>query len=315
VDSGEGPLPSVAPPGSLPSAAPPGSLPSAAPPGSLHSVAPPGSPPPPVPPAASDTGSDGSSPTPPVHSVPNAPDAVLGSRIPAAIIDNIVVSAIYLVMCSVFGWRVYALSNLWVAVVLGIAYHFVLESRNGQTIGKRQYTICVRATDGQPARARAIAIRSVLRPIDQLPLFWASGFISMVRTGPERRQRIGDVLAHTTVVPVPGSALAKRTGGWVLPTATILSVLASLGLAYGIYHLRTAPLDSTQRAEFIQGCERGPDSVAFDCGCILQQLQAAGYVSLDDLRGLMSDAASENARGEHGPAMQALANAGLTCRR
>src|SRR5579884_3408422 len=115
-------------------------------------------------------------------------EAAMRWRLRAASLDYMIVYLFYLGACGALGWRVFTLDHL---IVLGLAvavYHFILESRDGQTIGKRRYGVRVVAVDGRPASPKAVAIRSVLRVVDQLPTCYLSGLISMVRTGPARRQ-------------------------------------------------------------------------------------------------------------------------------
>jgi uncharacterized RDD family membrane protein YckC len=296
VDPGEARLHSIPPPGFV---------------GSDSPVAPPGPPPQgPAPAAPAATGWNLATPT-----IRDAPDAVVGRRIKAAFIDNILVLIGYVVLCAALGWRFDALSNLWVWPALGLGYHFVCESHNGQTIGKRQYDIQVRAANGGRAGLRAIGIRTLLRLIDQLPAYWGSAFISIVRTGPAKRQRIGDVLAGTKVVPAEGIIIGTRTAGWVLPAATIVSVVLS-GLAiYGLVNINNRPLDSSQQDAWVAGCERSAAGAQIDCRCALDQLRADGYVTLSDLNQLTRDADAEAASGRPGPAQRAFVSSALACRR
>jgi uncharacterized RDD family membrane protein YckC len=115
---------------------------------------------------------------------------------------------------------------IWLAVA-GAAYHFAFEARDGQTIGKRRYGIRVVAADGGPADARAVAIRSLVRIVDALPVCYLVGLLSMVLTGPVRRQRVGDLAAGTIVVAVDGRAAQQGTPRWLLPLATLVAVVVS----------------------------------------------------------------------------------------
>jgi hypothetical protein len=89
-------------------------------------------------------------------------------------------------------------------VVLGWAlyYFFALESGGGQTLGKRLMKIRVVRADGRPASMGEIAVRTILRVIDN----YLVGLIVMLATG-ERRQRIGDLAAGTIVVDASGPAV------------------------------------------------------------------------------------------------------------
>jgi uncharacterized RDD family membrane protein YckC len=270
-------------------------------------VAPPGWIPPPefAPPPAP------ASPT--IHS--EAADMAVRWRIRAARVDNLIVYGGYLLVCLLMHWRVAGVSHLFWLAVAGIVYHFVLEARDGQTIGKRRYGIRVVAADGGPASARAIAIRSVVRIFDSLPVCYVSGLISMVRTGPARRQRIGDIAAGTTVVAVDGRAAREGTPRWLLPVATIAAVLVSALTVVGITEAGHQPLNSVQTAEFISSCQNSPGGGVIDCQCLLGRLEADGYNTLDSLKKLESDGEAEAASGTVGPASVAVRNAALACRR
>ena len=77
-------------------------------------------------------------------------------------------------------------------------YYFGCESATGQTIGKRLVGIRVKNDDGTPASSRGVAIRTILRIVDVLPLLYLVGFVAMMTTG-VRRQRIGDLAGRTIV--------------------------------------------------------------------------------------------------------------------
>jgi uncharacterized RDD family membrane protein YckC len=236
-------------------------------------------------------------------------------RVSAAGIDNLIVNLIYVGLCALLHWRVASLGHLWLLVVAGVAYHFVLEARDGQTIGKRRYGIRVVGMDGGNATTRAVAIRSALRVVDQLPVWYVSGLISMVRTGPARRQRIGDIAAGTMVVAVGGRAARRGTPGWMLPAATLFAVAVSAFYALAIAEAGTQPLNFVQQQQFIAGCENSPVGGMVDCGCFLNRLEADGYDTPDALNNLVSQADSEAAAGTSGRSRTALESALVGCRR
>ena len=126
-------------------------------------------------------------------------------RVAAAIIDLLTVSvgamAILVAGDSLSGDRQSALT----AVILGWAlyYFFALESGDGQTLGKKVMKLRVVRADGRPAGMREVAVRTILRVIDN----YLVGLIVMLATG-ERRQRIGDLAAGTIVVDASGPAVA-----------------------------------------------------------------------------------------------------------
>ena len=278
----------------------------------MESIAPPGWTPAPK---------SSSSPTPTEAATAQSPamdrrtDGAVRWRIGAAIIDNLLIYLGYLALCLLLHWRVAALDHMLVLVSLGVAYHFVLESRDGQTIGKRRYGIRVVAADGGTPTARAIAVRSVLRIVDQLPVAYVSGLVSMVRTGPARRQRIGDVAAGTLVVAVEGQAARRGTPGWMLPAATIVATLLSVLTLVGIVEAGRRPLDRAQRAQFISGCQQGPAGQLVSCACVLNQLEANGYNTPNALRDFVTQERAELAAGRMGPAREAVLQAAGVCRR
>ena len=125
-------------------------------------------------------------------------------RVMAAIVDLLIVVAGAVVILvagdSLSGDRPGALA----AVIIGWAlyYFFALESGEGQTLGKRLMKIRVVRADGRPAGMGEIAVRTILRVIDN----YLVGMIVMIATG-ERRQRIGDLAAGTIVVDASGPAV------------------------------------------------------------------------------------------------------------
>jgi uncharacterized RDD family membrane protein YckC len=245
-----------------------------------------------------------------VHGVEPA-DAAVRWRVRAARIDNLIVYAGYLAICLLERWNPALPVHLLLLMALGVVYHFAFEARDGQTPGKRRAGIRVVTLDGRPPGPRAIAVRSVLRAIDGLPLLYASGLVSMLRTGPARRQRIGDVAAGTKVIAVDGLAAARGTPGWFLPAATLIAVLASAFVAWAALNARTAPLNDRQRAEFIQGCATNASTA--ECECVLSQLQADGYTTLDSLETIVEESRIAADQGRPDLIPRALVRARAAC--
>src|SRR5215208_6677428 len=127
-------------------------------------------------------------------------------RVLAAIVDLLIVCAGAMVVLyagdSLTSDRQGALG----AVVLGWAlyYYFALESGAGQTVGKKLMKLRVVRADGRPAGMREVAVRTILRVVDN----YLVGLIAMLATG-ERRQRIGDLAAGTLVVAPPPAPVAE----------------------------------------------------------------------------------------------------------
>jgi uncharacterized RDD family membrane protein YckC len=137
--------------------------------------------------------------------VPASGSKLDNRRVLAAIVDLIIVTAGALLILfagdSLSGDRQSALA----AVILGWAlyYFFALESGEGQTVGKKLMKIRVVRSDGRPAGMGEIAVRTILRVVDN----YLVGLIVMLATG-ERRQRIGDLAAGTIVVDASAAAFA-----------------------------------------------------------------------------------------------------------
>lgn len=250
-----------------------------------------------------------------VASRQSAAEAAIRWRMRAATLDNLLVYGLYLVLCLMLGWKPLTVGHLLVELVLGVVYHFALESHGGQTIGKRRYGIQVVSVNGGPATPRGIALRSLLRFIDALPFSYLSGLISMVRTGPERRQRIGDVAGETMVIAVEGRAASRGTPSWLLPTATLVALVISCLGVYGIVEAGRQPLSGTQQAEFISGCDNSPAGIAVDCRCLLNRLEADGYTSVASLQALEAEARNEQFEGQSGTARNELTSDVFACHR
>jgi uncharacterized RDD family membrane protein YckC len=198
----------------------------------------------------------------------------LHSRLNAAIIDQILVGLCTGVVALVLRLTFASLAFAAVAVAVELLYFFVEETRSGQTIGKRQYGVRVVNLDGSRPGARTIAFRTLGRILDALPAYHASGLLTMIGTGRRRRQRIGDVLAHTTVVAAPGGrALAPRRR-WLLPLLTVLATAFSVAVI--VVAVDRSPASSALRSGFMSGCERGGASSSH-CGCVFNAIVAAGY--------------------------------------
>lgn len=97
------------------------------------------------------------------------------------------------------GWLV--LATLAALMILQVLYSLPLEWIAGQTLGKRLVGIRVVDADGKrPSLWRAV-VRNLMRLIDSPCVIGLPGFMSVSMS--ERRQRMGDRLAGTIVVPVP----------------------------------------------------------------------------------------------------------------
>jgi uncharacterized RDD family membrane protein YckC len=135
---------------------------------------------------------------------------VLGRRIAAALLDLLLLAALFVVLGLLLGdskaedgeasINLNGLPAL-IFFALTFLYYGLTEARTGQTLGKRLLGLRVVRTDGSRPAGGAIAARTVLRIVDGLPVAYLLGLIVVLATG-KRRQRIGDLAGDTTVVRV-----------------------------------------------------------------------------------------------------------------
>ena len=91
--------------------------------------------------------------------------------------------------------------GLSVAIVaVSLLYFFVCEALWGRTLGKRLLGLRVLMRDGEPATAKAVALRTSTRIVEDGPI----GLAVFLASG-KRRGRLGDMLGDTIVArPAPG---------------------------------------------------------------------------------------------------------------
>jgi uncharacterized RDD family membrane protein YckC len=199
-----------------------------------------------------------------------APQAAIRARLNAIVLDLILLGFVSQLLAGAMTSG--ASSSTRALVFLGVqfAYFFIWELRSGQTIGKRIFHVRVTTTTRAPATAGQVALRNVLRLVDALPFLYASGLISLIRTGPGRRQRIGDVAAGTTVILDPG-AKALSTPRWLLPALTILATFLSLAIII--------PILKGPRATLLTGTSvgAGPPPIEGVWAASAKPVSAVGY--------------------------------------
>jgi uncharacterized RDD family membrane protein YckC len=161
-----------------------------------------------------------------------AADAAVRGRVNAAIADQLLLG----VAALVAGALLSPAMGVGVAVALLVAGWLacatLFEAATGQTPGKRWAGVRVVRHDGGPISVGQALVRNVARLLDALPVLYASGLITMLVTG-RRRQRIGDVLAGTQVVPVDGGARTPRSPRALLPVLAAVAVLVSVAVLAG----------------------------------------------------------------------------------
>ncbi|MEA2496455.1 MAG: hypothetical protein QOJ29_4366 [Thermoleophilaceae bacterium] len=167
-----------------------------------------------------------------------APDRAIRGRLSAILIDGLLVGLASRLLFPAIG--IHSFGGITVAfIVLQFLYFFLQEASGGQTIGKHRANLRVVQLDGTAPTLQQVAIRNALRVFDALPLFYASGLVSVMWSGPALRQRMGDKVAGTAVILAPGGK-SRATPDWLLPTLTVLAVLLSVviyGVLYNEYHV------------------------------------------------------------------------------
>lgn len=82
--------------------------------------------------------------------------------------------------------------------VMSWGYYIVLESRSGQTPGKKMFKLMVIEDSGLPVSLSSVIIRNLLRPVDSFPFAYVLGLISMASSTDFKR--LGDWAAGTRVI-------------------------------------------------------------------------------------------------------------------
>ncbi len=141
--------------------------------------------------------------------------AGVGSRFIARLLDTVIQVAIIFAL----GLGIYATSApgavralarvLLFLVIFGYDVPFEVLNR-GRTIGKVAAGIRVVGDLGEPVHFFTSAIRTILRIVDFLPIFYIVGVISIVAT--RNDQRLGDLAAGTIVVRDRFPGVAKAVG-------------------------------------------------------------------------------------------------------
>jgi uncharacterized RDD family membrane protein YckC len=168
--------------------------------------------------------------------------AGLGSRFVAWVVDLLtkglllfVLFVVAVVFAALLGKEVaqwfagyYLALLLLVVALLVMGYDVYFEVRhNGQTPGKRHQGLRVMREGGGPVDFRSACLRSLLFPVDFLPLFYVLGGTLVLLT--RHRQRLGDLAAGTIVI-------RERTAAPVV-TDDLVADLASEDFVFTPEHL------------------------------------------------------------------------------
>lgn len=123
----------------------------------------------------------------------------------AAIVDILIVTALtgslmqLISFLSIISRDLYGFAAILLQFILSSGYAIVTEwLMNGQTIGKRFFRIRVIDSSGLPLQLYQVIVRNILRPIDQLPLFYLTGGLTCFFSN--HFQRLGDHIANTVVI-------------------------------------------------------------------------------------------------------------------
>jgi uncharacterized RDD family membrane protein YckC len=137
----------------------------------------------------------------------------VGSRFLAFALDTLIQLAVSAVvgigMVAYSAWIGFSgssRSTIWVISLLGLFFfalyfgYFALFEAiwNGQTPGKRVARIRVIKETGRPINPPESLARNLMRLVDQLPAFYATGIVSMVLS--RKSKRLGDFVAGTIVI-------------------------------------------------------------------------------------------------------------------
>jgi uncharacterized RDD family membrane protein YckC len=150
-------------------------------------------------------------------------------RVLARLIDLVIVGVPSIVASAAEDEGAY-----FVFLAFSLIYFFLCEATLAQTLGKRAMGLRVMTREGGAPSVNAISVRTVLRLIDDGPL----GLVVMLVSG-KRRQRIGDLLAGTTVgravgdVPKPKAnpLLAVYPAAWLIGAIVFITLPASTASA------------------------------------------------------------------------------------
>ena len=133
---------------------------------------------------------------------------VTGRRVLATIVDGLVFGLLYAGMAALFGTYTSVDTFGWEATMpviptvayalIVVSYYVLMEGYLGQTLGKMLFRIrVVREDNGGVPGLKAAALRTLLRVVDGL-FSNLVAFVTVLAT--QKRQRFGDMVAHTLVV-------------------------------------------------------------------------------------------------------------------
>jgi uncharacterized RDD family membrane protein YckC len=133
------------------------------------------------------------------------------------------------------GFNLHGAPALLIMLLTGVAFFLYLvlfEGVFGTTVGKLFLGLRVKNLDGRRCGFGQAMVRNLLRIIDGLPFLYVAGLITTLVT--KKKQRVGDLAAHTVVVAKPFGNL-QRVG------AAAFLVLCLAGTVIGSVYVRRHP--------------------------------------------------------------------------
>lgn len=123
-------------------------------------------------------------------------------RIAAVFFDHLIISILLIILHSkVFHLDLYPIhidQNLFIVYsLITLLYFAILEYIFHKTIGKKIFGLEVTLSNGRQIDFKSALIRNLIRPIDMIG-FYFLGMITIAFS--PRSQRLGDILAKTTVI-------------------------------------------------------------------------------------------------------------------
>ena len=132
------------------------------------------------------------------------------SRLVAVFLDHIIATASMFVVVAIVPERLPVLKAALFFLTY-LAYFVVLEALWSRTLGKYFQGLIVRKLDGTPCDWKAALIRGGLRIVEVNPLLLGGLPAGLFIISTSRKQRLGDILAGTVVVPAPARQEAETT--------------------------------------------------------------------------------------------------------
>jgi uncharacterized RDD family membrane protein YckC len=136
---------------------------------------------------------------PPYAPAPSTPYEGVPIRFVAILIDSIILGVVSGIVAGIIGalrWAPRGLIFLFF-LVFAFLYFTWMEGTYGQTVGKIAVQIKVVKEDGSPIDYGDAAVRTILRIIDGIFLYFIGAILIW---SSDKRQRLGDMVAHTVVV-------------------------------------------------------------------------------------------------------------------